>query len=155
MWEFVYDDEEEPLRGHFGRYVQACREARGLTREQLADRCELVLDMIVRLEEGYLSPEFDTLRKLCAGLGMSMSALAQSSLGRGQSARFFGLYIRSCRDERDLSVADLARRCNLSVESIEEIENGRVSMALDTLRKLCLGLDIPLSELFDGFERVP
>ena len=54
-----------------------------------------------------------------------------------------------------IDVAELARRSELSIESVEEIENGRGSMPLDTMRRLCVGFDMALSELFDGFERGP
>ena len=38
-------------------------------------------------------------------------------------------------------------------DAVRRIERGAFSPSLDTLRKLCLGLDISFRTLFQGFER--
>lgn len=46
----------------------------------------------------------------------------------------------------------LAERCGLSADTIRRLEHGHFSPSLETLRKLCLGLDLLLSTLFESFE---
>jgi transcriptional regulator with XRE-family HTH domain len=63
------------VTAEFGWFVKRLRRARGLTQEQLADRCGLSSDTIRRLEHGAFSPSLDTLTKLCEGLSLSLSTL--------------------------------------------------------------------------------
>jgi transcriptional regulator with XRE-family HTH domain len=46
----------------------------------------------------------------------------------------------------------LADRCGLSADTIRRLEHGSFSPSLDTLRKLCGGLDLMLSTLFESYE---
>ena len=46
----------------------------------------------------------------------------------------------------------LAERCGLSADTIRRLEHGSFSPSLDTLRKLCRGLDLLLSTLFESYE---
>ena len=46
----------------------------------------------------------------------------------------------------------LAERSGLSADTIRRLEHGNFSPSLDTLRKLCDGLDLMLSTLFASFE---
>jgi transcriptional regulator with XRE-family HTH domain len=64
-----------PTGKSFGRYVRLLRRARGLTHEELAERCGLSPDTIRRLEHGSFSPSLDTLIKLVRGLDLQLSTL--------------------------------------------------------------------------------
>ena len=46
----------------------------------------------------------------------------------------------------------LAERSALSADTIRRLEHGSFSPSLETLRKLCVGLDLMLSTLFESFE---
>jgi len=46
----------------------------------------------------------------------------------------------------------LAERASLSPDTIRRLEHGSFSPSLDTLRKLCSGLDLMLSTLFESYE---
>jgi transcriptional regulator with XRE-family HTH domain len=46
----------------------------------------------------------------------------------------------------------LAERSGLSPDSVRRLEHGGFSPSLDTLRKLCGGLDLMLSTLFESYE---
>lgn len=65
----------------------------------------------------------------------------------------FGAHVRKMRLGRGLTQEELAEQADLSVDAIRRIERGGFSPSLDTLRKLCTGLDISLRTLFQGFER--
>lgn len=72
----------------FGRHVRSLRRARGLTQDELAQRCGLSADTIRRLEQGSFSPSLETLRKLCFGLDLFLSTLFEAlELGTRNEAR--------------------------------------------------------------------
>ena len=68
------------------------------------------------------------------------------------SRRPFGRHIRSLRRARGMTQEVLAERSGLSADTIRRLEHESFSPSLDTLRKLCDGLDLMLSTLFASFE---
>jgi len=58
-----------------------------------------------------------------------------------------GARIRAERTAKNLSQADLERRCGLQRCRISYLENGRAIPTLDTLEKIADALDIPLYQL--------
>lgn len=68
------------------------------------------------------------------------------------SPRAFGRHVRSLREVRRLTQEVLAERAGLSADTIRRLEQASFSPSLNTLRRLCTGLDISLSTLFMGFE---
>src|SRR5690606_3028437 len=74
---------------------------------------------------------------------------------RGASAmsgRPFGRHVRSLRRARGMTQEVLAQRSGLSADTIRRLEHGSFSPSLETLRKLCMGLDLLLSTLFESYE---
>lgn len=67
-------------------------------------------------------------------------------------AREFGKHVRSLRRARGVTQDALAQRSGLSADTIRRIEHGSFSASIDTLRKLCGGLGIAPSTLFESFE---
>jgi transcriptional regulator with XRE-family HTH domain len=63
------------LRRRFGGHVRALRLARKFTQEVLAERSELSVDAVRRIERGAFSPSLETLGKLSSGLDLSLSTL--------------------------------------------------------------------------------
>jgi transcriptional regulator with XRE-family HTH domain len=64
----------------------------------------------------------------------------------------FGRHVRSLRRARGLTQEVLAGRSGLSADTIRRLEHGDFSPSLETLRKLCSGLDLLLSTLFESYE---
>jgi transcriptional regulator with XRE-family HTH domain len=64
----------------------------------------------------------------------------------------FGRHVRSLRRARGLTQEVLATRSGLSADTIRRLEHGSFSPSLETLRKLCIGLDLLLSTLFESYE---
>jgi transcriptional regulator with XRE-family HTH domain len=64
----------------------------------------------------------------------------------------FGRHVRSLRRARGLTQEVLAKRSGLSADTIRRLEHGDFSPSLETLRKLCIGLDLQLSTLFESYE---
>ncbi|HLT36771.1 MAG TPA: helix-turn-helix transcriptional regulator, partial [Enhygromyxa sp.] len=63
------------------------------------------------------------------------------------NGRHFGRHVRSLRRARGMTQEVLAQRSGLSADTIRRLEHGSFSPSLETLRKLCHGLDLMLSTL--------
>jgi transcriptional regulator with XRE-family HTH domain len=74
------------------------------------------------------------------------------STGQNPFSWTFGRHVRSLRRARGQTQEDLATRSTLSPDTIRRLESGSFSPSLDTLRKLCRGLDLRLSTLFESHE---
>jgi transcriptional regulator with XRE-family HTH domain len=57
---------------------------------------------------------------------------------------------RAQRQQRGLSVADMAERIGISKAMLSKIENAQTSCSLGTLALLARGLDVPVTSLFRG-----
>jgi transcriptional regulator with XRE-family HTH domain len=66
------------LGRRFGAHIRALREARHLTQEALAERSELSVDSVRRIERGAFSPTLNTLAALAKGLEVSLASLFES-----------------------------------------------------------------------------
>jgi transcriptional regulator with XRE-family HTH domain len=65
----------EGLRDRLGGQLRHLRRERKLTQEALAERSELSVDTVRRVERGTFSPSLETLARLAAGLDVSLHAL--------------------------------------------------------------------------------
>ena len=72
------DGTTNALRHRFGGAVRELRQRNQLTQEALAERSDLSVDAIRRIEAGRFSPTLETLRKLSEGLEVSLPTLFQS-----------------------------------------------------------------------------
>ncbi|GAB5520936.1 MAG: hypothetical protein RhofKO_31870 [Rhodothermales bacterium] len=64
-----------PLRQAFGDAVRERRQACGLSQEQLADGAVIDVTTVSRVERGDHNVKLETIARLAAGLGTSVSAL--------------------------------------------------------------------------------
>ena len=62
-----------------------------------------------------------------------------------------GEHIKKIRESKDITAAELARRCFMDRPNIHKLENGKFSPSAFYLSKICKGLGISLQELFYGF----
>lgn len=64
----------------------------------------------------------------------------------------FGIHLVKLREAKGLTAAELGRVCFMERSSIARLETGRINPSLFVLKKLSLGLEIELEELFKGFK---
>jgi len=62
-----------------------------------------------------------------------------------------GEHIKRVRESKDITAAELARRCFMDKPNIHKLENGKFNPSAFYLAKICKGLEISLQELFSGF----
>lgn len=63
-----------------------------------------------------------------------------------------GFNIRSLRKRQKHSLSRFAKMVGISRTYMSHIEAGRVNATLDVLVKIADGLDVPLTDLFEGLE---
>jgi transcriptional regulator with XRE-family HTH domain len=68
------------------------------------------------------------------------------------SGKLIGKHIKGLRLVRGLTQEVLAERSGLSPDTIRRLEHGSFSPSLETLNKLCTGLEIELSTFFEAAE---
>lgn len=78
---------DDDLKKRFGRLVLANRRRRGLTQQALADRAEMSLDMIHRIERGTTTARFLTIAKLAAALEVDPAEFFTPDLPNGVADR--------------------------------------------------------------------
>ncbi len=66
--------------------------------------------------------------------------------------RWLGAHFRRLRRARGMTQERLADLSGLSADTIRRLEHESFSPSLDTLAKLCIGLSLALSTLFESFE---
>ena len=75
-----------------------------------------------------------------------------SIYGQNDLYEKIALNIKKYRKEAGITQAILAEKVGVSHEFIRRIEStkGRKTFSIDTIYKICLALDIPISKLFEG-----
>jgi transcriptional regulator with XRE-family HTH domain len=70
----------------------------------------------------------------------------------GSIAAAFGKHFEQLREQRGMTHDQLAEASGVELALIEQIEHGEASPSLDTIRQLAGGLDLQLSDLFEGLD---
>lgn len=64
----------------------------------------------------------------------------------------FGAHLRRLRESKELSAAELARRCLMDRGNYTKLESGLKDAQLLTLHRIAIGLNITMEELFREFK---
>ena len=65
-----------------------------------------------------------------------------------------GAKIKALRDERDLSMRELASRAGVAVSFISKIESGKTSPTIMTLQKILDAMSVPVVEFFNNNKEI-
>jgi transcriptional regulator with XRE-family HTH domain len=66
---------------------------------------------------------------------------------------YIGIKVKKARLLQGLKITDVARISGISQGMVSKIENSQVSTSLDTLSRLCSVIGLPISKLFNDFDR--
>jgi len=130
-----------------GEQIRALREERGYTLQDLAKRAGLSLSYLSEIERGSKRPSLKTIEKLAAALNVSKTQLIKGDVT--DTGLSLGDKIRLLRAEKGLSLQDLASRAGISLSYLSEIERGTVYPALNTLKRIAEGLEVPVSSIMN------
>lgn len=128
-----------------GEQIRALREERGYTLQDLARRANLSLSYLSEIERGSKRPSLKTIDKLAGALNVPKTQLVEGDIT--DSCLSLGDKIRLMRTEKNMSLQDLAKRADISLSYLSEIERCTVYPALGTLKRVAGGLDVPASAL--------
>ncbi|NIB38165.1 cupin domain-containing protein [Pseudomaricurvus alkylphenolicus] len=67
--------------------------------------------------------------------------------------QFIAMKVKQARLKENLKITDVSRISGISQGMISKIENAQVSTSLETLSRLCLAIGLPISKLFQDFDR--
>jgi transcriptional regulator with XRE-family HTH domain len=81
-----------------------------------------------------------------------MSIIDKEKRERNKFNVRLGNHIRKKRITRNITAAELARRCFMDKPNLLRIEMGRVNTSIYILYKISEGLEISLDELLKGFK---
>jgi transcriptional regulator with XRE-family HTH domain len=134
---------------HLGLALRLARERRGWSREELAERAGLKVDVIARWEDGPKALHLTSLGRILAALGLSLGeleAVFDPDLPRERRFEQLGSALGAARALRGLERAELARRSGVAVYMIARWESGAVP-SLVRFRDVVAALDVRLGDL--------
>lgn len=149
----------------FRKYLQAI----GLTREALAAKAKLSDRTLHRLEHGLAKPKPATLYALTENLKLSQEQVkelfpdvdqthqipkpkkARSERPRASHSSPKANNLRTFREQRMLTRAELARMAGINNVTIYLIEDKQQVPRISTIRKLLTALDLPFSQVNEVF----
>ena len=91
------------------------------------------------------------MRVVDARLDQDPHALPEEGAGRLELT--IGQQVKKYRQEMALTNPELARNAGISQGMLSKIENGQTSPSLATLRTLSNALNVPITALFQGYEK--
>lgn len=112
------------------------REGRSLSIEDLAELSGITAEQIEAIEQGTLHPDMDTLEKLADSLGVTIRYF----LERISDSVTLGTRLRKVREEKGITVTDLAEKAGVSPGLISQIEQDQTIPSLDTLENIARAL---------------
>ncbi len=99
-----------------GNAIKICREQKGLTRTELAEKAELSTSYISLLENNKRDPSLSKVEKIAEGLGVPMSIL---------------LFLATDKSEFESISSELAEKLSLlTLKLIEKSSNGKPSLSM-------------------------
>ncbi|WP_084645281.1 helix-turn-helix domain-containing protein [Oceanobacter kriegii] len=67
--------------------------------------------------------------------------------------QYIAMKVKKARLEEGLKITDVARISGISQGMVSKIENAQVSTSLETLSRLCTAIGLPISKLFNDYDR--
>lgn len=136
-----------------GERVRTLRKERGLTLVDLATRAKLSYSYLSEIERGSKHPSLETLNKLASALDLSRGELVEVSDDEGPLGVGLGEKLRLARENRGMTLREVAAGAGISPTYLSEIERGNVHPAVSVLKRLSRVLHVPLASFLSPAER--
>ncbi|MFT6260824.1 MAG: transcriptional regulator with XRE-family HTH domain [Crocinitomicaceae bacterium] len=79
--------------------------------------------------------------------------MTEQKTGKFELDNYIGMKVKKARLQQGLKITDVARISGISQGMISKIENAHVSTSLETLSRLCSVIGLPMSKLFNDYDR--
>lgn len=122
------------------KIIRSLRQKRNMTLEDLARQTGLSVSYLSEVERGKKQPSLETLEKISQALNISRDALLSPTSPANTSG--LGAKISIIREEKGMSLSELAEKANISPSYLCQIENSKVMPALSTLKNIAAALDV-------------
>lgn len=136
-----------------GERVRALRKEKGFTLVDLATRAKLSYSYLSEIERGTKNPSLETMTRLADALNLPRTELVEVSDGQTSSGIGLGEKLRLAREDRGMTLREVASSSGISVTYLSEIERGNVYPTLLVLKKLSRVLHVPLGTFLSPTER--
>ena len=80
----------------------------------------------------------------------ALSSLLEMRVDKARLLSILGPRLRARREEQGIGLRELARRLNMSPSALSQLETGKTSPSVSTLRAIAAELGISLDELFSN-----
>ncbi len=127
-----------------GKTVREVREEKGYSLAELSKKAGISVSYLSEIERGSKRPSLKTVEKLASSLNIATGEFIK---GEEQDTIGLGVRIRLLREERGMSLQDLATATGLSYSYICEIERGLVDPSLRALRNTAKALHVPVNRI--------
>lgn len=127
-----------------GEQIRKLRVERNYSLEELARKGGISVSYLSELERGNKRPSLATIEKLSAALNVSSREFIDPQKNEGL---ILGDRIRKYREEKKLSLKELAQSSGISYSYLCEIEKGFVLPSIRSIRKIASALNVPLKNL--------
>jgi len=125
-----------------GQALRKLREERGYTLAELSQRARLSISYLSEIERNHKTPSVRAIDRLAAALNVPKNALIPlEAVDQGLT---LGDKLRLQREERRLTLNEVALQAGISASHLSDIERGQADPSIETLRNLAKVLDLPI-----------
>lgn len=128
------------------KIIRSLRQKRNMTLQELAKKADISVSYLSEIELGKKQPSLETINKLSQALNISREGLISTN----SSAGGLGARVLFLRQEKELSLSELAEKVGISASYLCQIENGKVMPALSTLKNIAKALDVKPESLMSA-----
>ncbi|GAV22428.1 helix-turn-helix domain-containing protein [Carboxydothermus pertinax] len=128
-----------------GNKIRELREERGLTLNDLSKKAGLSISYLSEIERGSKKPSLKTIDKIAKALNVNKAQILDTD--QLETSLTLGEKIRLVREERKLTIGELAQRAGISVSYLSEIERDTVNPSIATLRRIAEELGVSVADL--------
>lgn len=137
-----------------GKLIREFRLKRNMSLQELARKAELSVSYLSEIERGKKQPSLEVVEKLAAALNISKNAFFDESVTRKRDTSSVGDRIRILRQEKGISLSELAEKAGISATYLCQIEKGHALPSLSTLKAIAQALNTSLQELLANTSHV-
>ncbi|ABB15388.1 helix-turn-helix domain-containing protein [Carboxydothermus hydrogenoformans] len=128
-----------------GNKIRELREERGLTLNELSKKAGLSISYLSEIERGSKKPSLKTIDKIAKALNVNKAQILETE--QLEVSLTLGERIRLIREEKKLTISELAARVGISVSYLSEIERDTVNPSVATLRRIAEELGVSVADL--------
>lgn len=143
-----------------GQRIRKLRVQRGVSLEELSDRLDIPVDCLVDVEEGKRKLSQSTIKEVADIFHVTEAELTEEHQPAKEAEpeitqESIGKRIRELREQKGMTLGEMARRADMSAAHLSEVERGLSAASLKTLDKVAEVLQISTAVLLGSVDCDP